>query len=73
MRRLALVATFIAALLAVLVGGHLYLAERLVWAPALPAPWRGLVLAILCGGALSLVLQPIGERILPARLGRWIA
>ena len=73
MRRLALVATFIAVLLAVLVGGHLYLAERLVWAPALPPPWRGLVLAILCGGALSLVLQPIGERILPARFGRWIA
>jgi predicted MPP superfamily phosphohydrolase len=73
MRRLVLVATFVTVLLAVLVGGHLYLAARLVWAPALPAPWRGLALAVLLAGALSLLLQPIGERTLPRRLGRWIA
>jgi hypothetical protein len=73
MRRLALVATFIAVLLTVLIGGHVYLAERLVWAPGLAAPWRGLVLAVLCGGALTLLLQPIGERVLPRRVGRWLA
>ncbi|MFN8640174.1 MAG: metallophosphoesterase [Candidatus Binatia bacterium] len=73
MRRLALVATVIATLLAILVGGHLYLAERLVWAPALPPPWRGLALAILVGGALSLLLQPIAERTLSRRAGRWVA
>lgn len=73
MRRAALVAMFLASLLAILVGGHLYLAERLVWGPDLPAPWRTAVLAILGGGALSLVLQPIGERTLPHRVGRWLA
>ncbi|HSP95693.1 MAG TPA: metallophosphoesterase, partial [Candidatus Dormibacteraeota bacterium] len=73
MRRLALVATFVTVLLAVLVGAHLYLAERLVWAPSLSPPWRGLALAVLTGGALLVLLQPIAERALPRRLGRWIA
>lgn len=73
MRRLALVALFIAALLAVLFGGHLYLAERLVWAPALPEPWRAAATIVLAAGAVSLLLQPIAERTLPRRLGRWIA
>lgn len=73
MRRLLLVALFIAVLLAVLVGGHLYLAERLVWAPALPAPWRGAALLVLVLGAASLLLQPIAERTLPRRAGRWVA
>lgn len=73
MRRLALVAIFVTVLLAVLIGGHLYLAERLVWAPALPAPWRGVALAVLLGGALSLLLQPIGERTLSPRLARCLA
>lgn len=73
MRRVVLIATFVTVLLAVLVGGHLYLAERLVWAPRLPPPWRTLALAILAGGAALLLLQPIAERTLPARFGRWIA
>ncbi|MBX3023998.1 metallophosphoesterase [bacterium] len=73
MRRLVLVAVFVGVLLAVLVGGHLYLAQRLVWRPALPAPWRDLALGLLAAGALSLLLQPIAERTLPRRLGRLIA
>lgn len=73
MRRIAVVAVFVSVLLAVLVGGHLYLAQRLVWGPALPAPWRGLALAVIVAGALSLLLQPIAERTLSRRLGRLIA
>jgi hypothetical protein len=72
-RRVLLFATFITVLLLVLIGGHLYLAGRLVFAPALPAPWRGLALATIAFGAALLVLQPIAERRLPVRLARWIA
>jgi predicted MPP superfamily phosphohydrolase len=73
MRRHALIAAFIAVLATVLISGHLYLAERLVWAPRLPQPWRGVALALLIGGALCLIAQPLGERFLPRRVGRLIA
>lgn len=73
MPRVAIVTLFIGVLLTVLVGGHLYLAEQLVWGPELPSPWRGLVLAIIGAGAFSLVLQPLGERLLAPPAGRWIA
>lgn len=72
-RRIALIAAFIAVLLLVLVGGHLYLAEQLVFAPALPPPWRGAALAVLALAGSSLILQPIAERTLPIRVARWIA
>ena len=73
MRRIALIGTFVAALLVVLVGGHLYLAERLVLAPALPPPWRGFALLTIGLGGASLVLQPLSARVLSARAARWIA
>src|SRR5262245_19533388 len=73
MRRPLLIAAFIATLLLVLIGGHLYLAHRLVLAPALPEPWRTLGLALIAAGALLLVLQPIAERALPRRAGLWVA
>ena len=57
----------------VLVGAHAYIALRLVVDPALPPPWRqaGVWLVVALGG--SLVLQPIGERLLRPPLSRWIA
>ena len=73
MRRLALIIVFITVLLSVLVGGHLYLAGQLVWDPLLPAPLRTMALVALTGGAALLVLQPLGERFLPRRVGRFIA
>jgi predicted MPP superfamily phosphohydrolase len=73
MRRVALITAFVTVLLAVLLGGHFYLAQRLVWAPQLPQPLRGIALAVLTAGVLFLVAQPLAERLLPARLGRWIA
>jgi hypothetical protein len=72
-KRNALIAAFIAVLLVVVIGGHLYLAEQLVFAPALPSPWRGMALAAIALGGALLVLQPIGERTLPPALARWIA
>jgi len=73
LRRIALIAAFITVLLLVLVGAHLYLAERLVLAPALPAPWRDVALAAIGLAGALLVMQPIAERALPAPLARWIA
>jgi len=73
MRRTALIAVFISVLLLVLIGGHVYLARRLVLAPDLPAPWREMALALIAAGAALLVLQPIAERTMPRRWARWIA
>jgi predicted MPP superfamily phosphohydrolase len=73
MRRVALIAVFITVLLLVLVGGHWYLAERFVFAPALPEPWRGAVLAVLATACLLLILQPVAERVLAPASARWIA
>ena len=65
MRRALLVSVFLFVLALVFVGGHLYLAQRLVLDLALPDGWQraGLgVLAVLAGG---LVLHPFAERGFP--------
>jgi predicted MPP superfamily phosphohydrolase len=72
-RRTALIVTFIILMLLVVFGGHYYLAEQFVFAPALPPPWRTAGLAIIAIGGLLLVAQPIAERTAPAALARWIA
>jgi predicted MPP superfamily phosphohydrolase len=70
--RSVLIAVFVTVLLLVVIGGHLYLAGRLVLTPQLPAPWRGAALAtIVLGGAL-LVAQPLAERLLAPGRARWI-
>jgi predicted MPP superfamily phosphohydrolase len=56
-----------------LVGAHAYIAQRLVLDPALPAPWRQVGVWIVAALGASLVLQPIGERVLRPPLSRWIA
>ena len=56
-----------------LFAGHWYLADRLIWALALPDPLSRLLLGGLALLGLSLVLQPIGERLLSRRLARLIA
>lgn len=73
MRRMALVGAFITVLLLVVIGGHVYLAQRLVLDPELPAPWRGMVLAAIALGGVLLVLQPIADRTLPQAWARWVA
>ncbi len=73
MRRHVLVFLFLTVVLTVLVGGHLYLARRLVWDLDWPAPIPGLLLGLIFLGATTLVLQPVGERRLPPGLARLIA
>ena len=73
MRRAVLVSVFIGLLLIILLGGHFYLAEELVIAPALAEPWRGAALALIALGGSLLVLQPIAERTVPRTLSRWLA
>lgn len=76
MRRAAALAAFVTVLLAVLAGGHWYIARRLILDPGLPDPWRTLALAALAILAGTLVLQPLGERLLAppaARLVAWPA
>ena len=64
MRRAAALAAFATVLVAVLAGGHYYIARRLVLDPALPEPWRGLALGALTVLAVLLVFNPIAERLL---------
>lgn len=73
MRRILLILTFILVLLSVIVGGHVYLAVRLVVDPNLPLALRNaLLLAIAVLGA-TLFLQPVGERMLRPPLARLIS
>jgi predicted MPP superfamily phosphohydrolase len=71
--RLAAAAVFATLALGVVGGGHFYIAKRLVLDPALPDPWRTLGLGAVGLGFALLVLQPIAERVLARRHGRWIA
>lgn len=73
MRRFLVVLCFANVLVAVLVGGHLYLARRLILDPGVPSPARGILLAALAVLAASLVLQPFAERLLPRTSARWIS
>ncbi len=73
LRRWFFVALILVLASAFLVGVHVYLAKRLVLDPALPEPWRSACLGAIAALALSLVLQPIGERKLERRYARWIA
>jgi len=57
----------------VLLGGHLYLLERLVFDPGLAAPWSTLACAAVAGLALSIVAEPIAGRLLPPRGVRLVA
>lgn len=66
----ALIALLASAFLA---GVHVYFAKRLVLDPALPEPWRSACLGAIAALALSLALQPFGERKLERRHARWIA
>ena len=73
MRRIAAVAAFATVLLSVVVGGHFYIARRLVLDPGLPEPWRALALGGIGALGATLFLQPFGERLLRRPLARLIA
>jgi predicted MPP superfamily phosphohydrolase len=58
--------------LGVLVGAHAYLVQRLVVAPAVPPPFAGWLVAIVCALGATLLLQPVAERLFPVRVERLV-
>lgn len=56
-----------------LAGMHYYIVKRLVLDPGLGDPWRGMLLASIVGLGLTLVIQPIAERLIRPPLARLIA
>ncbi len=73
MPRLLLVVPALLLFASVLVGGHWYLAQRLVVDAALPPGAHALLLGAVVAGGVSLVLQPVGERLLSPPWSRLIA
>ena len=73
MPRLLLVIPFLLIFGGVAVGGHWYLAQRLVADAALPAGLHGVLMTAIVVAAATLVLQPIGERLLRPPWSRAIA
>ena len=57
----------------VLFGGHIYIASRLVVAPAWPTPWPLLGGVLVAALGISLFVVPIAERLIPVRWTRIIA
>ncbi len=73
LRRLLLVA-LVAVLAAGFLGGvHYYIARRLILDPGLPPPWRGALLAALVVLGATLVLEPLGQRLVRPPLSRIVA
>ncbi len=73
MPRLLLVIPFILLFASVLVGGHWYLVQRLVFDAALPPATERVLMWAIVACAVTLILQPIGERTLRPPLARVIA
>ena len=72
MRRVAAIALFLTLLLALVASAHAYILQRLVFDPALPAPWRGLAVAGVALLCAALVAEPVAARLLPRRAARWV-
>ncbi len=73
MRRRLLITIFLSVILTVFVGGHWYLAQRLVFDPGFATPVRVALLSLIVALAVTLILQPIGERRWPRAATRLIA
>jgi len=54
----------------VAVSAHWYVIQRMIVDPGVSAPWAGLASALVWAGFASMLLQPIGERVLPRRIAR---
>jgi hypothetical protein len=72
-RRLLTIVPLLVLLSSVLVGGHLYLLQRLVFDPQLGAPWSVLACAVVTLLVLAIVAEPIAGRLLPPRRARLVA
>ncbi len=64
-RRLLLATVFATIALTVIGGLHYYLIRRLVFDPMLPALQESLGMWAIIGAGLSILLMPIGERVMP--------
>jgi len=73
MRRILLAVPLVAALVALVVSAHGYLIDRLVAEPGWPEPWAVALEGLVVVLGLSLVAEPLGERLLPPAVARWIA
>ncbi|MCA9695837.1 MAG: metallophosphoesterase, partial [Myxococcales bacterium] len=62
MRRVLALLTFFVVALSILAGLHAYLLDRLVWRPALPEPWSGLLTALVFGLLGLVFLMPLLDR-----------
>ncbi len=70
LRKIGLGIAALGVFLLVFIGGHAYLANRLVVAPDLPGAWTSGLVAAIWLLAATLVLQPLAERLLPLRVER---
>jgi uncharacterized protein len=73
MLRALLVVPLLTCVIGVLVAGHWYLADRLLLAAGLGAALTRAGSGVIALLGLCLVLQPVGERMLPRTVARWIA
>jgi predicted MPP superfamily phosphohydrolase len=72
-KRLAIGIPLALAALSILSSLHWYLVKRLALAPGWPAPVETSIVLLVAGLGLCLVLQPIGERTLPAPWSRLLS
>jgi len=64
---------FVSIALAILLGGHSYFAQRLVLDPEIAEPARSILLVAIAGGLVSLIAQPIAERLVAPPWNRLVA
>ncbi len=70
MRRIPVVAVFATVAASAVVGGHYYIATRMVLDPQIGAPWRAPLLSLVAALGATLILAPIAERTLRPPLAR---
>ncbi len=72
-RRALVVAAFVAVILTVYAGGSRYLANRLIFEPALGEPWTSVVFGVFVLLAITPALQALAEKVAPPRISRFVA
>ena len=73
MRRVLGLLVFLVLMSAILLGSHLYLAQRLVFDPGLPDPWRTAALVGIAVLGASILLEPISQRFVGPPWSRLLA
>jgi len=73
MRRGMIAFTVAVLLLLLTVSAHGYVIQCMVRDAGLDAPWAELAAALVWAGFAAMLLHPLGERLLPHRVARWIS